>query len=681
MKASVVPDLALSRGVLIAVVISSVFTVLGTLDWGEAIDDYVTRRAEFTVRSLLHRAPAMSPKIKIFIYDDQTVAKLQAGDISLADWSSVFEALAAAGPRHIIVDKLFDLPKDIAGAAAFNARMALIASKYKVPIVTGGFVTPTAILERPLMPLDQQWNMLEYYGFGPDHLLRAPDLLAPPAAKLFAYGPHPKLAGALNHVGGIVYSGGGRAMAVTRIDMDSVLPHISLFVADNVSLTGGELRINGQRVMTRAGQVQANFSERNEYAQRSFGMTTLIEYARSGKTIPVVQPGDEVLILPGMFTGSADWYQTPAGLLPGGYLVAALVNSVLTDAWLQPVQAGGLLTWIGGALGLACGLLLWGRLFWLASCVSTAAICGIGLLSFTYQGLMWPWLYPAICFFATALTIFVERSRVARIRQVLTDHELETAGLVQRSLFPKSSAGGVEKGETTANKRMELVGHFQAADQCSGDWWWHANPEEGIEYVIVGDAMGHGVPAALVMGLMYASVRTLLEVWERLPAEERAPAQILARLNKILFSSLAGELTMTMFVARFDLREKSVTFANAAHCFPLSFGVPGANADKRPIKALAASGTMLGLTDQVVFQERTMAISSGERFVFYTDGVVENPGIDGRPWGKKAFLSTAGGYATRSVRGMLTELVQIIVAQQHRPRPLDDYTIVIAEVP
>ena len=616
-------DISAGKALGIMAFVACLGMILASLDVGVAIDDYLARKAEFAMRSALRKNPPLHQNLKLFIYDDQTVSMVQAGDIELSDWAAVFEALAAAKPKHIIVDKLFDLPKGLPQAEAFNERMA----KISVPIITGGFVTSTAIPSRQELALDKSWNNL--LSLTQDPLIDEPSAYPTlSTSHLFAYGPHPKIADAFTHVGHIVYGGAGRVSPLLRLDTTTVMPHMGLLTASSVTIEHNQLQVNGKHVVLHNDQVQVNLSDPAEYASRSFSMKALIARARSGGKISVVHEGDEVLLLPAMFTGSTDWFTTPAGQLPGGYLVAGMINSVLTGVWLTEIDANIPLILLASIGGLITGLFLWGQRFWFAACLITTCMFASGLACFAYFNLIVSWLYPSLSFLFTALTIFAERSRMSRIQQVKMDRELETAGLVQRALFPKYDH---------TQGQLKVLGHFQSADKCGGDWWWHFSPSPGIEYVIIGDAMGHGVPAALVTGLMYSGVNTLIELWDSLAEGGHSPARILQMLNKILFSALEGEVTMTMFVGCFDTRAGNLSYANAGHRFPIF--LPSDRGESRGFERskmtsrrgnvaatmLTAAGNMLGIAEESSFQERSVDLRPGDRFVLYTDGVLEKP--------------------------------------------------------
>ena len=68
------------------------------------------------------------------------------------------------------------------------------------------------------------------------------------------------------------------------------------------------------------------------------------------------------------------------------------------------------------------------------------------------------------------------------------ENELKTAKLVQNTLFPEGDF---------KNDDLEIVGHYEPASECGGDWWYHSH-NNGKSYLWIGDATGHGAPAALV---------------------------------------------------------------------------------------------------------------------------------------------------------------------------------------
>src|SRR5262245_13944964 len=75
---------------------------------GESVESHAAQRLAFNVRAALGRGPGLDPRIKVFAFDDTTVAALHDLDLPLPAWEKVLAALARQVPRGIFIDKLFD---------------------------------------------------------------------------------------------------------------------------------------------------------------------------------------------------------------------------------------------------------------------------------------------------------------------------------------------------------------------------------------------------------------------------------------------------------------------------------------------------------------------------------------------------------------------------------------------
>jgi sigma-B regulation protein RsbU (phosphoserine phosphatase) len=112
--------------------------------------------------------------------------------------------------------------------------------------------------------------------------------------------------------------------------------------------------------------------------------------------------------------------------------------------------------------------------------------------------------------------------------------------------------------------------------------------------------------------MLQASLRTLV-------ATEASPAHIAGRLNSLVCESTSAEQFATFFVARFDLRERRLTYANAGHPYPIVLSTNGNT------RLLDHSDLLLGFIPSICYEERSDLLEPGERLVLFTDGISEAP--------------------------------------------------------
>jgi PAS domain S-box-containing protein len=215
----------------------------------------------------------------------------------------------------------------------------------------------------------------------------------------------------------------------------------------------------------------------------------------------------------------------------------------------------------------------------------------------------------------------------AEIRRRL-EQELEDAKAVQKALLPVESQF----------PGCEIARHYQAASETGGDWYgYYYHPDLQAITFYMGDVTGHGLPSALmsgvVCGAVYSSEYTH-GLFNAGAAAARVPSDRQLRniadvVNRIVLQTGKGELLMTMAFMHVNLRTGQVAFLNAGHNMPYLVRSP-APGEGPSVTNLVARGSRLGETARPEFDVVHAKIDPGDVIVLYTDGLVENQGPDGR---------------------------------------------------
>lgn len=272
------------------------------------------------------------------------------------------------------------------------------------------------------------------------------------------------------------------------------------------------------------------------------------------------------------------------------------------------------------------------------------------------------------------------QSQVARVRY---EQELETAKMVQSTFFPKKDIQG---------SCSRITGFYTPASECGGDLWGHFKIDEFREFVFVADAMGHGAPAALVTAIAYSVVMTISDLMQNFNTQTIIePHQILEKVNNIIFHAVGGHISMTAFAMLFDHHKGMMTYSNAGHNFPML--VPLNPDDPRSPKTrskskkfsrhatqIKATGTLLGIAEDVKFTQETMEIAVGDKIVLYTDGLIECRSPQGQQWGRKNLTECLLLNADLDVN-LLKEKILKGAFDFFKKEPLaDDITVVVVEI-
>ena len=181
---------------------------------------------------------------------------------------------------------------------------------------------------------------------------------------------------------------------------------------------------------------------------------------------------------------------------------------------------------------------------------------------------------------------------------------------------------------------VEVVGHRQPADRGGGDWWYYFEKEDKA-YIWVGDGTGRGDQAALLS----SAVRAVASVIHFGP---HVPVSIsLAVLNRAIYETFKGQLTMSFFLACIDKTTGEMTYANASHQPPMILHKSEELAKQTDFVPVAAVGAQrLGEKIDGEFEESRFQLKPDDRIVFYTDGVVHLRGPEGTNWGEQGFLAS-----------------------------------------
>jgi serine phosphatase RsbU (regulator of sigma subunit)/predicted ester cyclase len=182
------------------------------------------------------------------------------------------------------------------------------------------------------------------------------------------------------------------------------------------------------------------------------------------------------------------------------------------------------------------------------------------------------------------------------------EQELQVARRIQQALLPKDSP------ELTG---WEIVPHYQPAREVGGDFYDFLPLADGRVGLIVGDATGKGVPAAVLMASTQSVLRALVI------RGDSAPGKVLAEANEVLFTFIPRNMFVTCFYAVLDPESGRLHYANAGH------DVPYLRRGGDDVLELRARGMPLGLMPGMSYEEKEVALKAGEGVLFYSDGLVE----------------------------------------------------------
>jgi serine phosphatase RsbU (regulator of sigma subunit) len=189
-----------------------------------------------------------------------------------------------------------------------------------------------------------------------------------------------------------------------------------------------------------------------------------------------------------------------------------------------------------------------------------------------------------------------------RIERERIEQELRVARRIQQASLPK---------ETPTLAGLQVSPFYQPAREVGGDFYDFFELEDGRVGVVVGDATGKGIPAAL---LAEATSNMLRAVAQAL--DSNSPGKVLERVNETLLARIPPNMFVTCFYAILEPESGSLTYANAGHDLPYLHR----NSDAEELRA---RGMPLGLMPGRGYEEKKTILEAGESALFYSDGLVE----------------------------------------------------------
>jgi sigma-B regulation protein RsbU (phosphoserine phosphatase) len=299
----------------------------------------------------------------------------------------------------------------------------------------------------------------------------------------------------------------------------------------------------------------------------------------------------------------------------------------------------------------------------------------------------WIFFVTTVLFLGLILLEVIPIVRYERFKEILTptqmndpSNDLETAKRVQEALL------SIEPPQTD---RVKIVRRCVPASTLGGDFYTFINKsvrklaeksdrkgivelvdhEESLIGVTIGDVAGHGVSSALVMALASGLLG-------RIGLNNRSPAIILQRANVDIqkFISQSQISHVTVFYSTINLDKMSMTFAGAGH--------PAAILLRKDMsyELLEANGIFLGMYPDEIYEEKTVALTEGDRLLFYTDGIIETSNSFNEAFGTSRLVEIAMLHSDRHAE----DLVEIIFEQLYKFREgeiqRDDQTLVIVDI-
>jgi phosphoserine phosphatase RsbU/P len=233
----------------------------------------------------------------------------------------------------------------------------------------------------------------------------------------------------------------------------------------------------------------------------------------------------------------------------------------------------------------------------------------------------------------TAVAIENDELAVELRKKERLDQELEIAAEIQRRLLPR---------QCPLIPGIALAARCKPANRVGGDYYdfiptkhnqFQLNSKDIITLetgrwgFVIGDVMGKGVPAGLIMTMMRGMLRG--EV-----LHGNSPAAILQNLNQVMYADLENSHRfVTLFYSEYDPKNRILSYSNAAHNPPLWW-----HAATKTVTRLDTLGMLIGLDTNSEYEDAQVQLEPGDTIIYYTDGLTEAASAGGDRFDEENFV-------------------------------------------
>lgn len=191
--------------------------------------------------------------------------------------------------------------------------------------------------------------------------------------------------------------------------------------------------------------------------------------------------------------------------------------------------------------------------------------------------------------------LFEEEKKLMQIRQ-----EIQVASEIQKNLLPK---------EIISIDGYDMYATNIPAQEVGGDYYDFIKVSENKTAIVLGDVSGKGLPAAMLVANLQATLRGQLLF-------NTSIKDCISRSNTLLYESTDKRKFVTLFVAILDHNSNTITYCNGGHNLPFCFqGEKEINLDK--------GGIILGWQKSYEYSEEEIPFGNGSLLVIYSDGITE----------------------------------------------------------
>lgn len=240
------------------------------------------------------------------------------------------------------------------------------------------------------------------------------------------------------------------------------------------------------------------------------------------------------------------------------------------------------------------------------------------------------------------------------------ERELAIARRIQQTLLPAT---------TPVVEGYEIAGKAIASREVGGDYFDYVPLDDGRLAFVIADVTGKGMPAALMMASVQATLRALAS------NTDYSCSELIARVNASVHRNGKGENFVTLVYGKLDPRSHLFTSVNAGHCYPLLVRAGGETIE------LGEGGLLMGLTGHSAYREEEHRLEPGDLLFFFTDGLTDSESASSEDdfFGDQRLRELIRDLRHRNAQAIVDAVLDARIAFSGEGKEHDDTTLVVVK--
>jgi len=215
--------------------------------------------------------------------------------------------------------------------------------------------------------------------------------------------------------------------------------------------------------------------------------------------------------------------------------------------------------------------------------------------------------------------------------------QMRLAAVIQRRMIPEKAP---------CMKGLDIQAHYQPCYEIGGDLYDFLQLDEHTLIVGIADVIGKGLPAAIMMSMFRGALRAYADGGYG----RHSMQEIIAKLNRVACRECRDGEFITLFMARIDTRENTLTYCNCGH-------EPGLLRRRKELIELEEGGLVLGVWPDAEYSIHSIALQQDDILLLYTDGLIDAMNFEGEIWGRQRFFEAIGKCCVHSSESFIRSLL------------------------